>query len=324
MEGEAVSSCAARPFFIVNPRSANGTTRARFESLLPRLRGMLPDLVYAYTSAPMHAAELAQEAVGWGATMVVSCGGDGTLNEVVCGLVASGKPALPVLALMPSGTGGDFRKVLNLGSGPRDALNCLLAGVVRAVDFGVLQFLDHDGKEATRAFINIASAGISGLVDHYVNHTTKAFGGRISFLLGTVRGTFAYRNAPVRVVVDGQVFYEGRVRLVAVANGRFFGGGMMITPNAMLNDGLLDVTVLGDMNQLEFLSLARHIYSGTHLAVPKVLSTRGRAVMVEPLTDSPVLIDLDGEQPGRIFMGAEVVPKGLRVLVPRGSLRTFL
>lgn len=309
----------ARAFFVVNPASANGATRARFEAMLPALRETFPEMGFAYTSGPLDATRLAAEAVVNGARLVACCGGDGTLNEVVGGLVRSGRATEVVLAVIPSGTGGDFRKVLPLGPSPAEAVECLRTGIVRPADYGVLSFVGPDGTETSRPFINIASCGISGLVDHFVNNTTKALGGKASFLIGTVRGMFAYRNLPLRVTVDGATMYEGPAKLVAIGNGRFFGGGMMITPRAAWDDGLFDVTVFGDMSRPEFIALSRYIYSGTHLGRPKVLSARGKVVEVGVPGGGPgALIDLDGEQPGRAPLRAEVVAGGLRLLVPRG------
>ncbi|MBM4397021.1 MAG: diacylglycerol kinase family lipid kinase [Deltaproteobacteria bacterium] len=316
-----VEDFRAKPFFVVNPKSANGATRERFEAVLPGLREAFPSLSYVYTNGPLHATTLAAEAACNGATMVASCGGDGTLNEVVGGLVRSGLAARVVLAVVPSGTGGDFRKVLPLGPGLDDAIACLRQGQARPADYGSLTFRDAAGATVTRPFVNIASCGISGLVDHYVNHTTKALGGKASFLIGTIRGMFAYRNVPVRVTVDGAPLYEGPAKLVAIGNGRFFGGGMMITPKASWDDGLFDVTVFGNMSKPQFLTLSRYIYDGTHLGRPGVYSSRGRVVAVEPAgggrgEPDRALIDLDGEQPGTIPLEAEVVPAGLRLLVP--------
>ena len=146
----------ARPFFVVNPHSANGATRARFLELLPALRDAFPAMEHAFTDGPMHAARLAADAAGRGADLVASCGGDGTLNEVASGLVESGKAAATAVAVMPSGTGCDFRKVIGMGPGFAGAVEYLRTGVLRTVDHGVLDFVDGEGRPARRAFGPIA------------------------------------------------------------------------------------------------------------------------------------------------------------------------
>lgn len=323
----------SRPFFLVNPASGAGATRSRFLGMEPALRRLFPGMEAAFTEGTLHAARLAAEAVSRGdVDLLVVFGGDGTLNEAVSGLLSpllgvSRPPAAvgmphpptpggPVLAVFPGGTGGDFRRLLGLTRDPDRLLDYLARGRPRAVDAGVLDYVTPTGRAATRPFLNIASAGISGVVDRYVNSTTKVFGGRVSFFVGTLRGMARYRNVPMRVQVDGRDFCEGPAALVAVANGRFFGGGMMIAPGAALDDGLLDVVVLGDLSKVRFLGLSRFIYSGRHLGRPGIVATRGREVVVT--AEREVLIDLDGEQVGCLPMTARLLAGAVRLLVPEG------
>jgi len=301
-----------RPFFIVNPNSANGATLKRFRDVEPALRNAFEDLDVVFTEGPMHAAALASEAASRGEEMVVACGGDGTLNEVVGGLLESAGDT--VLAVMPSGTGGDFRRVLGLGQDMTAVLEYLRTGSPKPVDAGLLEFQDHGGKTTRRGFMNIASCGISGQVDHFVNTSNKALGGKASFFLGSLRGMLKYSNIPMKVQVDGDLLYDGPANLVAAGNGRFFGGGMMVAPAASLDDGLFDVVVFGDLSKLEFAGLSSRIYSGTHLDHPKILHRQGRTLTVE--TGNPALIDLDGEQVGTTPLSAEVSPASIQLLVP--------
>ncbi len=324
------------PFFIVNPASGAGATRSRFLRMQPALRRRFPGMEVTFTEGTLHAAHLAAEAVSRGdVDLVVVFGGDGTLNEAVSGLLSSlaGAPHpfapdrhpepypaairdAPVLAVFPGGTGGDFRRLLGLTGDPDRLLDYLARGRPRAVDAGVLEYVTPEGRATSRPFLNIASAGISGLVDRYVNATTKVFGGRVSFFVGTLRGMVRYRNVAMRVQVDARDVHEGRAALVAVANGRFFGGGMMIAPGAVLDDGLLDVVVLGDLSKARFLGLSRTIYSGRHLGQAGIVATRGREVVIT--AEHETLIDLDGEQVGRLPMTARLLAGAVRLLVPEG------
>jgi diacylglycerol kinase (ATP) len=268
-----------------------------------------------FTERTCHATELACEAVGEGFDAIVAVGGDGTLNEVVCGLDASGRPDAVLLGMIPSGTGGDFRKTSGFPKSMEDAVRYLSDWRERRVDYGVLSYLTVDGVTARRPFINIASIGLSGVTDDYVNHTTKAFGGKASFMIGAFRGIMAYRNVDMTVKVDGVQIHDGKTALVTMANGRFFGGGMMMAPDAELDDGMIRVVVLTDMSKLEFMALSGAIYAGTHITHPKCKLARGRVVEVE--THGRALIDLDGEMPGMGPVKAEVVPGALRLMVPR-------
>jgi diacylglycerol kinase (ATP) len=318
LTGRGSPKLGGDPLFIVNPRSANGTTRRRFLRELPELRRQFPNLQFAFTAEPMHASQLAKDAARSGARVVVACGGDGTLNEVVCGLLQAAKAGAgssTALAVMPSGMGGDFRRTLGIATSKLAIETVLKQSVPRRLDVCTLDFVDHGGRCVKRPFINIASVGISGLVDRLVHTGARALGGRLSYYAGALRSMIRYRNALVSVAVDGQPFWEGKSKLVAMANGKFFGSGMKIAPDAEPDDGLIDVTVLGDLGMAEFVGLTRVIYQGRHLARPKIYATRGR--VVEVTAERPLLVDLDGEQPGTTPVRAEIHPSALTALCPR-------
>jgi YegS/Rv2252/BmrU family lipid kinase len=300
--------------FIVNPHSAAGATRKRFAELEPGLEKIFPDMTVRLTKAPCHATEIARQAVEDGFDAVVCCGGDGTLNETVVGLHQSGRPDAVLLGMIPSGTGGDFRKTSGFPKEPADTLKYLADFRERRVDYGNLEFLTLDGKPASRAFINIASIGVSGICDEFVNNTSKALGGKISFLISSFRGMMAYDNVDMTVKVDGQTIYEGLTNLVAMANGRFFGGGMMMAPDAELDDGMLRVVILTDLSKLGFMMLGSKIYSGQHVKDKHCILGRGKVVEIE--TRGRALIDLDGEMPGMGPLKATVIPSGIRLMVP--------
>lgn len=309
----------SHPVLIVNPRSGEGKGARWFRAVKDRFLEVLPGLEVHYTAYPLHASEVSVQAAKEGADLLLVLGGDGTLNEVVCGLLSLPFDERPVLLTLPGGTGGDFRRLFGLRRDLDLVKEVIAQGLIEEVDAGLLEFEDHSGNKRTRHFINIASFGISGLVDRYVNSTTKVFGGRFSFIVGTLRGMLRYRNQRMLVTVDGKVFYDGLAALVTAANGRFFGSGMMIAPYASLQDGLLDVVILGDLTKLKFLGLGRFIYSGAHLKHEGVKWTRGKRVKVE--AEGEVLIDLDGEQVGRLPVLATVISGAIRVLVPGPSSR---
>ncbi len=266
------------------------------------------------TRARGHAADLARAAAADGVDVVAVVGGDGTLNEVVQAYIGPDGEAVPGpdLALLPCGTGGDMKRTLGLSGAIDEAAARIRHGSRRAVDLGRLRFAAGGSAEAVRAFVNIASFGVSGEVDAIVNRTPKWFGGHASFFVATVRAMTSYRNASVRVKVDGRPFYEGPVFNVAVANGRYFGGGMMIAPQADPSDGRFEVVVLGDLGRAEVLGLSAKIYRGAHLANERVTCTHGARVEAEPVYPwAKVLLDVDGEQPGALPVRADVLPAAL-------------
>lgn len=245
-------------------------------------------------------------------------GGDGTLNDAVQGFLESdGSVARgPDLGLIPSGTGGDFRRTFQLGDSVDEAAARILSASPRPLDLGLLTVTGHDGGSLRRAFINITSFGIGGLTDRIVNSTPKWMGGKAAFFTGTLRAMLVYKNAPVRLRVDGKVWLESAIFNVALANGRFFGGGMMIAPDADPADGLLDIVALTDLSKLQASLLSQYIYDGKHLSRQGVSVIRGKLVEAEPLAaGTEVLVDMDGETPGRLPLRAELAPGALRIRV---------
>lgn len=307
-----------KPVFIVNPNSANGSTRKEWPGIEAAARERFPKLEVRFTARPFDAPALTARAIHEGADLVVSVGGDGTHNEVVNGFFESGAVINPqaVLGVLSRGTGGDFRRTLGLarcrGGEMVQAVTQLAACRVSACDVGRLTFVTHAGEERMRHYVNITSFGMGGEVDKRVNEGSKALGGKASFFIGSLKASLAYKNRRVRVSVDGKPFFEGPMYNIAVANGRYFGGGMMIAPNAEIDDGLFDVVACGDFTFFDSLQLARTIYSGAHLGMPKVTATRGK--IVEAVSDEEVLLDVDGEAPGRLNARFENLAAAIRVL----------
>ncbi len=305
-----------KPFFVVNPHSSCGANRGRFLSIEPQIRAAFPALGYAFTEAPLHAIELAEQAARDGADVVVASGGDGTLNEVACGLIASGRTEYTALAMMAGSTAGDFGRIAGFPTEPQNVVAYLLAAERRSIDSGMLEFVNRDGKECRRSFLNVASLGITGVMDRYMRSTSKTLGRKASFVVGSARGIWAYRNLQMRIVVDGRPFHEGPTCMVAIANGKYFFGGLRIAPEAKFDDGVFDVVVFEDVKKAEFVSLASLAYDGRHHGKPKVRFTRGAEVEVESIGDA--LVDVDGELVGRAPVRATIQAGGLTVLMPRG------
>jgi len=302
-------------FVLVNPASANGRTGRRWAELSQALRAVVGDFDVAHTERPRQATRLAREALSAGARHVVSVGGDGTHNEVVNGFFnadgAINRDA--VLSIVPTGTGGDLRRTLGL---PKDPLAAIghVGGASMRVDAGRLRCVGHDGAEVTRCFINIASFGMSGLVDKFVNESSKALGGRVSFVLGVARASIRYKNQPISLAPDGGEALSRTVNNIAVANGRYFGGGMKIAPGAQMGDGRFDVVVVGDLGALDMARGLPKIYSGNHIGSPGIEVFRAALVRAEPgEAGREILIDMDGEQPGRLPATFELLPGALRV-----------
>ena len=302
--------------FIVNPNSANGSTGRRWRSLATRIRSRIGDFGELFTSRSGEAAELTRHALEGGADVVVAVGGDGTINEVVNGFFdAEGRIVRPEasLGLFPRGTGSDFLRTLAYASSDTEAVAARLRTPrKRRIDVGRIEYEDHDGAARSRYFVNVASFGTSGLVDRYVNRTTKVLGGKASFMIGSVRGLLAYRERRCEVRFDDGPWEEHSITNLAVANGRFFGGGMMVAPEAEVDDGLFDVTIWSGFGLKDFALHSRRLYDGTHLELKGASSRRARKV--EARCDEECLLDVDGEALGRLPVTITVLPGALSLI----------
>ncbi|MBK6684244.1 MAG: diacylglycerol kinase family lipid kinase [Deltaproteobacteria bacterium] len=307
---------------IVNPKSANGATGRRWPELRAALDRVLSRWDHQFTLGPDDATRLARQAVKDGYEMIVCVGGDGTMNEVVTGLFEEGplgiedrliRPGI-VLAAVRQGTGGDFARYLGQSGRLPEAVQHLAGDRTRTADLGLVELTTPEGGRRRRAFLNIASFGLSGVVDQKVNRSTKALGGGASFALGLGRALLSYRPAPVRIRVDGELFHEGPMVTCAVANGQYFGGGMRFAPMAEVDDGRFEIVAQLRSGPKEILNV-RDLYSGKIVEWDSARHRSGTVVEAEPLGDQPVLLDVDGEQPGQLPAKFTLLPQAVRLKV---------
>ncbi|HET6174263.1 MAG TPA: diacylglycerol kinase family protein [Gaiellales bacterium] len=297
---------------MVNPAAQNGTAGRRWPGLEERAGQLGLDLDVVFTERPGHATELARQAAADGRALVAALGGDGTVNEVVNGLAPAGA-AGPELAILPFGTGRDTIRTYGIPKQAGRALELLRGGRARTIDLGRATFRTGSG-EGSRWYINIGSCGLTGAVAERAERTTKRLGGTPSFLFATVATFAAWRNVPFRVQVDDEPVIELVANNVICANGRAFGGGIRVCPQAEPDDGLLDVLVWGDVGKLDLALNLPRLYRGTHLGHRKVTVLRARRVHVEP--ERPLPLELDGELPGTTPATFEIAPQALRLRVP--------
>jgi diacylglycerol kinase (ATP) len=305
---------------ILNPRSNGGRTGREAKVIAEKIAGAVGPITLATTEGPMSAARIAASALAEGYDHIVAVGGDGTVSEVVNGFFHEGEPINPqaVLGVVMTGTGGDFRKTFGVASGVDDAIARLARAVPRRIDVGRVQFVDDQGKPRMRYFDNIASFGLSGEVVRSVNRAvvSKMIGGSFAFSWNSAMAMLRYRNKPVRLKVDS--VFDGVINAstVAICNGRYFGGGMKMAPEAEPDDGLFDVVMITDTTAGDMLRSMKAIYSGDHLNDPKVRVVRGQTVIAAPVEETAgraVYLDIDGEAPGRLPATFQILPRALTV-----------
>ena len=298
--------------FLVNPASANGATGRRWAELERRAAALGLEGDTQLSERPGHLSELAAEAVARGATSLVVVGGDGTVHEVVDGVVGAGLGDRVDLGMIPLGTGRDFARSLRIPRRFEDAVEVARAGLVRTVDVGRATYTTAAG-EARAHFANFAGAGISGGIAARANRTSKALGGKISFFWATLAVFSRWPPSEMTVTIDG-VERQARLLEALAMNGDYTAGGMWVAPEASLEDGAFDVVLIGDFSKAEFTTTFPKIYRGRHVTHAKVEIIRARELAVD--APEPLPIVLDGEQPGTTPVRFELLPAALRVRVP--------
>ena len=302
-----------KTFFVVNPFSANGSTGKRWAELQAKVARAIPEFEHAFTKQPMHAAELTREAIHKGFECVVAVGGDGTINEVTNGFFENGKAinAKAALGVVSRGTGGDFRKTFGWDTDFDLALQRVAGGKNVPFDVGELEFRAHDGQTGRRYFANICSFGVSGVVDQEVNRSSKALGGKLSFMLASAKAMMKYDDRKVRFSADGGPGEDVLVTTLAVGNGKYFGGGMKVCPDAEVSDGQFDVTLWSGYGLMDFALKQSSLYSGEHVKWKGTRRLRCKTFTAESAQE--VLIDCDGEQPGKLPCKMTILPGAIQL-----------
>lgn len=318
----------SQPLIIVNPASASGKTGRRWPKLASRVLQALPGARIVHTQAKGDGARLAREAITEGVKHIVAVGGDGTIHEVVNGLFdPQGQPLAPDLTLspIPMGTGSDLCRSLGLPRDPEEAVKHL-KGPGRPIDAGWVRKADGSGE----AFINIASVGLSGQVAKHFEEHGK--GGGLSYLMGIFTASSGYQNQALRLTLT---YEDGRTEQIertcyacAVANARYFGSGMPIAPDAIADDGVFQLVIVGDLSLGEVTRRLPALYRGSHLNKPKFESFDVTRVSFEPLGETPVWVELDGEHSQALPASFEVRPASLKIttgpsapVLPRRGVR---
>ncbi len=254
------------------------------------------------------------QAVEQGYLTVVVHGGDGTVNEVLNGLLAHPSFEAMDLAILPCGTGADLVRTLGISHSLPVAAQQAGGNVFRKIDVGVARFIDLNGNPCRRHFLNVTDVGFGGDLVRYVNSHSKRWGGKLSFFRGLLATLLQYRNKRIRIGLDDRPPFEVKASSIVIANGQYFGGGMWVAPPARMDDGFLEVVVVGDVSRMEVLTNTRRLYRGTLSGHPKVEAFRAQTISLE--SEEEVFIDMDGELVGRLPVRFELLSKKLQIHTP--------
>ena len=291
---------------IANPVSGRGRARRVGERVADLLRERGVNSYLMVSGVPGDCERLAREALARGARQVAACGGDGTVHEVVNGLANSDA----VLGVVPCGRGNDLARALGVPRDVKGVVNTLVHGMDRAIDLG---------KVGNRFFATVSSLGFDTAVAQRMQSQGAGFltralevGGTVSYGLTVLRTLFGYRSPFVRLRGDFGVF-EGRVLLAATANAPFYGSGIKIAPDAIVDDGMLDVCIVTDVSRWTVLRMFLSAYSGAHVGHSAVRVVQTRTLQIE--SDDSLWIFADGEPMCEVPAKIEVVPGALKVKV---------
>jgi YegS/Rv2252/BmrU family lipid kinase len=312
-----------RPLLVVNPASGGGKTGKNFESLRATIGARLGPMRVVFTETRGHAIELTKQGVADGHMLIIAVGGDGTFHEVVNGVMDApinpthGKRAR--VGLIAQGTGGDFRKTLGIEHRLDRYLETLTAGRTRDIDVGRVRYRDRDGSEKHRWFVNILSAGMGGLVDRYVAEAPAYLSGKAAYFAASARALLRIQEGRLRATVENDGTTQQRLLrtyMIAICNGRFFGGGMKVAPMASIDDGRFEVVSMGAPNKVAFTVTANKIYDAGHLGQPGVEHFQCTGIDLElenPDVRDVFLNDIDGEPLGGLPLHVEMHHRALTV-----------
>lgn len=302
-----------RSLFIVNPVAAGGKTGDAWPAIEEELRSLDLSFDHRFTEAPNHATSLAREAVEEGYDMVVAVGGDGTVNEVVNGLMSPGsEKADAVLGVVIAGRGSDLARTIGIPADYAEACARLTGDRTMTVDLGLVEF-SQEGERRERYFVNVGGGGFDGEVAVRANRAPDFMGGTIPYLSSLVTTLITYRNKAIELILDEREPMQMVVNSVIVANCQYAGGGMRVAPDADPSDGLFDVIVIGDVDKIEFLMTVPKVYDGTHITHPQVDTYRAKRV--ELRSEEPLLLQVEGEVCGQTPLTFSIVPSALQIRV---------
>lgn len=302
---------------IRNPMASSGKSA----KLWPEIEQMLQSEGIAYsdleTSRPKHAFEMARDLVRTGSTHLLALGGDGTVNEVLNGIFSQGEHVASkvVLGQIPIGTGNDWRKSLGIPKDIRQAVQLLKNFDIRRQDLGLVEWEGENGPEQ-RYFCNIAGMGFEAFAGEKANAQKAAGnGGIMGYVSALLSSLGQYKSIPCELWVDGKQLQGGPIFSLTVGICKYNGGGMMPCPNAIIDDGLLDLTLIRDLSKATVVANIPRLFNGKFVKNKAV--EQYRAKLVEVKTSSDNLLETDGEVIGAGNARFSLLPLALNVAVPK-------
>lgn len=288
----------------------------RAVQLKKKLAQILPDTYRIYdklTDRQGHATALTLEAVSENADFIIAAGGDGTMNEVINGIMQASKEQREkvIVGLFPQGTGNDFARTAEVPKSIEELAKLILKANDRKIDVGYGEFSSSEGKVLTRYFDNIAEIGVGAKAVVIVNKSKKTLGSNLTFLIGVLKAFIGYKQQSVRIK-SADFQWAGKIVAVCAANGRYFGSGLGIAPEASLDDGKLSLVIVGNISIIHFL---RYLPSLKKLKVIRHREVHYLKVdACEIISNESYPVEMDGENVGFTPFSVKVIPSAIRFL----------
>lgn len=298
---------------IVNPNSGTGKGRKDWERISMLLCRAGINFTARFTEKRGHAINLSSEVIAGGFRRIIVVGGDGTLNEALNGAYSQSacKPADVCLALIPVGTGNDWGKMFGIPLVYEGAVETIRKGKTMMHDVGVVTYYCGEEKQ-TRYFINIAGLGFESVVVNKTNkQKDKGNSSKAIYFYNLLTSLLFYKNTEATLCIDGKTVVNS-IFSVNVGNGRYCGGGMRQTPEALPDDGLLDITVIREIGKIDIIKNLKILYDGTILSHPKIDGYRAKKLHVE--SESLLYVEADGESLGHTPASFSVIPAGISII----------
>ena len=301
-------------FFLINPYAAQGKAGKWWKNITPLLDNAAINYQYAYTRGSSIGSQV-EEAIGQGARIIFAIGGDGTVNEILNGVISNDqlKEDDIIFGFWPGGTANDFGRMIYDDLSSDAFIELLKNWKVKQVDIGKISFTGFSAHPEVRYFLNEFSMGLGADTCYIVNNNTKAWGGRITFFAAALRAILEFKPMPISLDIDGEKVEDSYV-LISLTNGCFFGGGMMIAPHAVIDDGYLDLVMAAGLKKSSIIKLLTKVYKGKHLEHQTVINKKVKKVHIESI--NRLLLEVDGETPGYTPVDVEILPYALPLIVP--------
>ena len=307
-------------YCIVNPESGGGSSSKKVKPITATLDKMNVAHEVLYTKSKGHATALARELVKAQVPAIAAVGGDGTVSEVAAGFfteegqLIQGKEKKTKILIVPTGSGCDLARTLNLPSKLSACISLFKEGEPRNIDMGIVQSVEEDGTPITRPFINIVDVGMGGEVIEIMEQKGKGWFPTLDYLFSTVQGLIQYENKLLEVEAEGNTIKK-EMNIAVVANGKFFGSGMKIAPTADPFDGKFTVVIIDAMSKPYLISKLGALREGRHMNQPGVTVFEAKKVKIS--SPSRAMLDLDGELAGVCPMEVSMVESAVPVFLPK-------